>query len=117
LSKKTKFKPSVLIDIERKKRVPSKRHRKAIAKALGTSPELLDFETDPVKSRETRMKEEGKLSSMSAAIHTIKTNYKRGDKGTIMCPECEGKLNFIVQEYDGHIWATCETEGCLSWMG
>jgi hypothetical protein len=41
---------------------------------------------------------------------------KRGIRGTVECPACQGRLNYSVAAYNGHLWGTCETPECLSWM-
>jgi hypothetical protein len=39
-------------------------------------------------------------------------------RGTINCPVCggEGMLGFNRSGYNGHIQATCSTQGCVGWM-
>ena len=45
------------------------------------------------------------------------TGGKRGIRGVIDCPNCEGgKLSYTVAGSNGHIWAACSTKGCASWM-
>jgi hypothetical protein len=41
----------------------------------------------------------------------------RSASGEIDCPVCEkGKLRYSRAGYNGHIHASCTTEGCVSWM-
>ncbi len=44
--------------------------------------------------------------------------FKRGKGGqsSVPCPACGGSLHYSVAEYNGHMHAKCETEGCVSWM-
>lgn len=39
-----------------------------------------------------------------------------GQKGTIVCPACKGELEWRRASGNGHVWAKCKTENCLSWM-
>lgn len=45
-----------------------------------------------------------------------KEGENRGVQGEIECPACKGKLRYTIARVNGHIWGTCETKGCLSWM-
>ncbi|MFE1603336.1 hypothetical protein [Methylobacterium sp. ID0610] len=38
-----------------------------------------------------------------------------GAEGTIACPACAGRLRWARVESNGHVWGSCETEGCLRW--
>lgn len=47
--------------------------------------------------------------------------WKRGDStvsGAVNCPVCcaIGSLRFSRAGYNGHVHASCTTEGCISWM-
>lgn len=45
------------------------------------------------------------------------TGGKRGVSGKIACPVCNtGELAYSVAGINGHIWAKCSTEDCVSWM-
>lgn len=48
------------------------------------------------------------------ALQEIKQKPK--DRGSIICPECGGKLNYSRAKSNGHVWGKCETPNCLSWM-
>jgi hypothetical protein len=39
-----------------------------------------------------------------------------GKAEVIECPECKGKLHLSQAAYNGHVFAKCETPGCVSWM-
>jgi len=41
---------------------------------------------------------------------------RRGIRGTVECPACKGKLHYSVAGVNGHLWGSCETPECLSWM-
>jgi hypothetical protein len=44
------------------------------------------------------------------------TGGKRRVQGTIDCPNCaDGKLRYSVAS-NGHVWGSCTTKGCASWM-
>lgn len=40
----------------------------------------------------------------------------RGGAGEIACPICDGRLRYSVAGVNGHMWARCDTAGCVSWM-
>jgi hypothetical protein len=35
--------------------------------------------------------------------------------GNVECPSCGKRVNFSIAP-NGHIWAACETSGCMQWM-
>jgi hypothetical protein len=37
------------------------------------------------------------------------------DSGAVQCPYCGKAINFSIAS-NGHVRATCETSGCVSWM-
>lgn len=43
---------------------------------------------------------------------------KKGHGGSsdCECPVCHAKLHYNVADYNGHMHAQCETNGCVSWM-
>lgn len=36
--------------------------------------------------------------------------------GTLECPVCKGRLHVRHAACNGHVWARCETEGCVAWV-
>lgn len=45
--------------------------------------------------------------------------FRRGGdsmSGRVVCPKCDGVLNYSIAGSNGHIWAQCETKGCLRWI-
>lgn len=44
--------------------------------------------------------------------------FKKGHGGqsSLTCPLCSGVLHYSVAGYNGHMHASCETKGCVSWM-
>ena len=44
--------------------------------------------------------------------------YRQGHGGNsqCVCPICNGTLRYSVASYNGHMYAKCETDGCVSWM-
>jgi hypothetical protein len=41
---------------------------------------------------------------------------KKGGVDSLPCPLCGGTLRYSVASYNGHMMASCTTEGCASWM-
>jgi hypothetical protein len=39
-----------------------------------------------------------------------------GSAGTITCPKCGGTLHWSRAGNNGHVWGSCETNGCLRWV-
>lgn len=57
-------------------------------------------------------KERNTIERTLDTLLQIKQDYKRGDTGVEVCPDCRRRtLNFIVSEYNGHVRANCETCG------
>lgn len=57
----------------------------------------------------------------AAIVEELGGPWKRGDlggSGNIDCPVCgqEGALRFSRAGYNGHIHASCATDGCVGWM-
>lgn len=50
---------------------------------------------------------------ISTAVAACKETGLR--EGHTTCPKCKGKLNF-VENPNGHLWGSCETPDCLSWL-
>lgn len=53
------------------------------------------------------------------SIDAEKRGFRKGNGGSaqMSCPVCEdGKLSYSVSSYNGHRWAKCETEDCVSFM-
>lgn len=67
------------------------------------------------KQEESEAKKE--FSPVLQAIKAIreKEGSKRGVRGTIPCPSCQGDLGYSIAACNGHIWGKCS--GCgLGWM-
>ena len=48
--------------------------------------------------------------------HKPQDNYYSGS-GEIPCPICKaGTLRYSRSAYNGHVHASCSTEGCVRWM-
>ncbi len=60
------------------------------------------------------------MNAMVAAHADAKAKgYQKGHGGvsSIDCPACEdGRPKYSVASVNGHMWARCNTPGCLSWM-
>jgi hypothetical protein len=58
------------------------------------------------------------LGALKAARAAANQNgHKRGSGGvgTLKCPVCNGVLHYSVAGSNGHLWGSCETEGCVRW--
>jgi hypothetical protein len=52
--------------------------------------------------------------ALEAILDHIGGRQKRRIVDTIDCPNCEGKITFLVCYYNGHITARCATKGCVA---
>lgn len=59
-------------------------------------------------------------TARAAIVAHLGGPWKRGmagSNGSIKCPVCNaGMLSFSRSGYNGHIHASCATEGCVRWM-
>jgi len=55
-------------------------------------------------------------TSKALRLILLDSKGKKGIKGVIKCPACDGVLHYSIAECNGHIWGKCETENCLKWM-
>ena len=46
----------------------------------------------------------------------VKAENPNGGAGLINCPVCQGKFHYTISSYNNHMYAKCETEGCLTIM-
>lgn len=54
---------------------------------------------------------------IEVAMRNIAAEHAGEDwHGIQPCPVCSGRLAIIHTASNGHIWAFCETSGCLRWM-
>lgn len=62
--------------------------------------------------------EDDDSSEISRALKLIreKEGKQRGVEGQVECPRCHGTLNYSIASVNGHIWGSCETKDCLSWI-
>lgn len=79
-------------------------------------------------TREEAEAEEAETKAMwertSKAMHAAHDHAKaqgygkgRAGAGFVDCPVCEkGRVYYRVAAYNGHMHASCETDGCVSWM-
>ena len=84
----------------------------------GCAPcELAEYPTpEEIAERDKRDREYmQRVGKIREAIVTA-TEGKRGVRGRIPCPCCDGQVGFSVSGYNGHIHARCSTPGCASWM-
>ena len=53
------------------------------------------------------------------AEHAQENGYVRGQKGAsgfVDCPKCGKPLKYTIAASNGHIWAKCTKDGCLTWV-
>ena len=55
-----------------------------------------------------------KPNSLIAIIGTIAADP--ASSGTVSCPHCKSRLNWMRDSYNGHLHMQCETAGCLRVM-
>lgn len=69
------------------------------------------------KRYKLEIKEE-KINNVVSAILEITNKYEEDKQllGSITCPECGGELCYTIASSNKHIWGTCKTKNCLSWV-
>jgi DNA-binding Xre family transcriptional regulator len=85
----------------------------AIEEVLGCN---LSYMFDPEyrqKAKENNDNENKYFENFTAAYKAVMKDGRR--EGIIECPVCHGNLGFQVHS-NGHVWAKCETQGCLCWL-
>lgn len=84
--------------------------------------ELAEFPTAEEREERNRLMAERFVNigkARDAIVEHLGGPWKRGiegSRGQIICPVCEGMLSFTRSGYNGHIHASCNTTGCVSWM-
>lgn len=43
----------------------------------------------------------------------LASNLKKGESKEVECPKCKKKLFIARNEYNGHVFVKCETDGCI----
>jgi hypothetical protein len=83
-----------------------------VAKCDKQSP----FTLDESVAQEKGLKE--RFAAITKAHQEIRkmAKEKNINGGWIHCPTCNKPLHFSIAKLNGHIWAKCETEGCIQWM-
>lgn len=73
-------------------------------------------------SKEEILEQEKELQKRFAFIAKAHGDIRKFAKGKdisggiISCPACSKPLHFSIAKLNGHIWAKCESEGCVQWM-
>lgn len=70
--------------------------------------------TDELRAEEAEMRQS--VSRMLTAREEV-VRAARGElgvRGSVQCPHCPGKIVYSIVS-NGHIWAVCETTGCVRW--
>lgn len=83
--------------------------------------EFPNAEEKAAKQEEMNKRLLGIGTARQAIVKHLGGPWKRGNaggSGTIDCPVCgtEKSLRFSRSGYNGHIHASCKTEGCVRWM-
>lgn len=50
------------------------------------------------------------------AISVIEYAQENPEKGRMECPSCGKDIVYNVAKCNNHVWAKCETEGCIAFM-
>ena len=59
-------------------------------------------------------REEEKCFDYILDIEEQISDLKKGQTKEIKCPKCKGKMFVQKSAYNGHIFAKCETENCIT---
>lgn len=80
--------------------------------------ELANYPTREEAEERDREIHEGLLLIFKARAAIVEAmGSKRGLKGQIPCPCCDGgTLHYTVAAINGHIWGACSTPSCVRWM-
>ena len=74
------------------------------------------FTDEEILQQEKEISE--KISFIEKSFKEIRkiSKEKNINVGFIPCPKCSKPLHFNIAKLNGHIWAKCESEGCMQWM-
>lgn len=112
------LKASELSHIEWGRKKPTNEIVNDLARVLGQTEDAI---------RESIPKEDPQVSERVADVFLAlrkcsedakAKGLKKGHGGTgeVECPICKKRLRYSVASYNGHMWGSCETEGCVRWM-
>lgn len=81
-----------------------------------TCPKFEGMTREAAESREAELR--AFIGGMGEARKRIVAacGDRPGGAGTVVCPTCQGTLHYSRAASNGHVWARCETAGCLAWM-
>lgn len=71
-------------------------------------------EPTPAEIMAEKIELQAHSEKMQEAIGRIRET--KVNQGMVECPKCQSNLRFSVAKINGHIWAKCDTTGCLAWM-
>jgi hypothetical protein len=57
-----------------------------------------------------------RMTVVMPVISAWRNQEPRGKSGVIECPSCKGRLHLSQAACNGHVWAKCETEGCVGFI-
>jgi hypothetical protein len=90
--------------VSRPDALPCEHLRRPTPEEIAAHEEWADFRLD-------------KLRRVMTAIQPWRKEHKgQSFREMIECPECKGRLHLSIAAYNGHVHATCETPGCVSWV-
>lgn len=107
LSKKTNISIVKLSKINNSMLIPAQEEINKINEILHSSLTINDFEIEHEKI--------AFFEKIDKAFSLVYEDAKNKKKGSVICPSCNKRLSY-VKHHNGHIWASCETENCISWM-
>ena len=115
LSIKTGIDASRISSIEHGRAYPTDEERHKLASILGDQIKFEDPET--VAKNDAEFK--SRLGASMAVFAEVKKRgfgKGKGGKGSMPCQTCGKDLWFSVASINGHVWARCSTDGCVSFM-
>lgn len=97
--------------------LPCTPQRENKSKYPHTSCDKCKFPADDAIEAFEKWSEAHTLILMYAALLCrLDAGKRTGIRGEIECPECDGRLRYTVSGSNGHLWGSCQTEGCLAWL-
>lgn len=84
----------------------------------GTCPHYTEPSETDIKQHEATVKATvDRFVKALPWINSIKKKHHDNDwAGTDTCPICQGNIYVRHAAVNGHVWANCETEGCLQFI-
>lgn len=120
VAKQIGVKPADVSAWEHQRARPTDAHTKALAALYNCTPEDI-CNTVPTDEQEKENNEKMArfMAGMNHVFADAKTKgLKRGGGGAseTKCPSCAGIISYSVASVNGHIHASCSTQGCVRFM-